>query len=171
MEGRKPSAARFAALAVFIASIGFSGAQCIPTSRASRIETFATIRVIAGQGEVGSELRLQEDGERVTAALRDYFGGGKLMETHLKGTLIVTKTSLCRVRLSGSNKDGQVEIDGEITVTRFLGTATRYIGTDVFSQAMSLRRQLPSEAPDVGRLPDNLPARNNFKKEALICVS
>ena len=161
---RKRFAAPFLALAFLIAS-RFSDAQCVPTSQNSRVETFATIRVIAGQGEAGSELRLQEDGKHVTASLRDYLGGGKLMETNLTGTLIETKTGACRVRLSGSNKDGQMEIDGEILITRFQGTITRHIGKEVFTHAISLRRQLPSEAPSVGHLLDNLPARNDFKKE------
>jgi hypothetical protein len=156
LVARKRSAAHFIAFSLCIASIGFSGAQCIPTSRASRIETFATIKVIAGQGDAGSDLRLQEDGKNVTATLRDYLGGGKSMETHLTGTLTETKTEACRVHLSGSNKDGEVEIDGEIMIPRFQGTATRHIGKEVFTQAVSLRRQLPSEAPAVGRLLDNL---------------
>lgn len=166
---RNRFAACFLALAFLIAS-RFSDAQCVPTFRNSRVETFATIRVIAGQGEAGSELRLQEDGKHVTASLRDYLGGGRLMETNLTGTLIEAKTGECRVHLSGRNKDGQVDIDGEILITRFQGTATRHIGKEVFTQAISLRRQLPSEAPPVGHLLDNLPARNDFKKEAFICV-
>lgn len=153
MQRRKRFAAGFLALAFLIAS-RFSDAQCVPTSRNSRVETFATIRVIAGQGEAGSELRLQEDGKHVTASLRDYLGGGKLMETNLTGTLVETKTGACRVLLSGSNKDGQNEIDGEILITRFQGTATRHIGKEVFAHAISLRRQLPSEAPSVGHLLD-----------------
>ena len=92
------------------------------------------------------------------------------METNLTGTLIETKTGACRVRLSGRNKDGQMEIDGEILITRFQGTATRHIGKEVLTQAISLRRQLPSEAPPVGHLLENLPARNDFRKEAFICV-
>lgn len=95
--------------------------------------------MIAAQGEAGSELRLQEEGRHLTASLRDYLGGGKLMETNLAGTLIATKTGACRVRLSGSNKDGQVEIDGEILITRFQGTATRHIGKEVFTHAISRR--------------------------------
>jgi hypothetical protein len=167
---RKRFALYFLAFPFFIASRP-SDAQCVPTSPSSRVETFATIRVIAGQGEAGSELRLQEDGKHVTASLRDYLGGGKLMETNLTGTLIETKTGECRVHLSGRNKDGQVDIDGEILITRFQGTATRHIGKEVFTQAISLRRQLPSEAPPVGHLLEEPPARNDFKTEALICAS
>jgi len=166
---RKRFAACFLVLAFLIAS-RFSDAQCVPTSRNSRVETFATVRVIAGQGKAGSELRLQEDGNHVTALLRDYLGGGKLVETNLTGTLIETKTGACRVRLSGRNEDGQMEIDGEILITRFKGTATRHIGKDVFTHAISLRRQLPTEAPSVGHLLDNLPARDNVKKEVLTCA-
>jgi hypothetical protein len=150
---RRRFAVRFSAFAFLIATRPID-AQCIPTSPSSRVETFATIRVIAGQGEAGSELRLQEHGKHVTAWLRDYLGGGKLMETHLTGILTETEAGACRVRLSGRNKDGQMEIDGEILMARFQGTATRHIGKEVFTQVVSLRRQLPSDAPLVGHLLD-----------------
>jgi hypothetical protein len=40
-----------------------------------------------------------------------------------------------------------VEIEGKIMIARFLGTATRHVGKDVFSHAISLRRKLPSGTP------------------------
>jgi hypothetical protein len=66
----------------------------------------------------------------------------------LTGTLAETTTGACTVHLSGKNKDGQVEIDGHIELTRFQATATRHIGNKVFSHVMSLKRQLPS-TPEV----------------------
>jgi hypothetical protein len=44
----------FLAIACFAATAACSFAQCIPTSRSPRIETFATIKAIAEQGEAGS---------------------------------------------------------------------------------------------------------------------
>jgi len=112
---------------------------------------------VAGQGEAGSELQLEERGMRVTATLRDYLGAGELIETHLTGTLSETKAGVCRIYLSGKNKTGRVKLDGQIEITRFEGTATRRIGKDVFSHTISLKRQLPSEAPQVGQM-ENLAA-------------
>jgi hypothetical protein len=140
----------FLATACFAATAACSFAQCIPTSRSPRIETFATIKAIAGHGEAGSQLRLREVGKRVTATLLDEMGDSKSIETQLTGTLTQTKAGECKVHLSGRNKDGQVEIEGEIMVARFLGTATRHVGKNVFSHAISLRRKLPSETPQVG---------------------
>jgi hypothetical protein len=169
---RSRIAARFLALALLIA-YGLSDAQCVPTSSSPKVETFATIKVIAGQGEAGSELRLQELGSHVTARLRDYLGGGKLMETRLTGALTETKNGTCRVRLSGRNKDGPIEIDGEILISRFQGTATRHVGKEVLTQTISLRRQLPGGVPAVGHQLDDLPAPHDFKqnKEAFACAS
>jgi hypothetical protein len=148
---RKGKADRiFLVLVLFRADIGLSAAQCVPTSRSPRIETFATVKAVAGQGEAGSELQLEESGDRVTATLRDHLGGGKLIETRLTGALTETSTAICRVHLSGKNEGGEVRIDGEIEVTRFRGTVTRRVGKDVFSHTISLRRQLPSKAPEVG---------------------
>jgi hypothetical protein len=143
----------FLALALFTASAAFGDGQCIPTSRSPRIETFAAVKAIANQGEAGSELRLRETGNQVTATLRDYLGSGKLIETQLAGTLTQTEAGACKVHLSGRNKNAQVEIDGEITITRFQGRATRHVGKEVFSHAISLRRQLPNDTPEVGLSP------------------
>jgi hypothetical protein len=56
-------------------------------------------------------------------------------------------------------------------MTKPQGTATRHIGKEVFTHAISLRRQLPSEAPSIGHLLDNLPARDDLKKEAITCAN
>jgi hypothetical protein len=131
-------------------SVGLSGAQCVPSARSPRIETFASITTVTGPGETGSELRLEETGGRVSAVLRDYLGDGKLMETKLSGALTTTSAGGCRVHLSGENKDGQVEIDGEIEVARFYGTAKRHVGKQVFSHMISLKRKLPRVTPELG---------------------
>jgi hypothetical protein len=140
----------FLVLTLFVASAAFSYAECIPASGSTKIEAFAAIRDVANQGDAGSELRIEESGSRVTAMLRDYLGGGRLIKTQLEGTLTQTETGACKLHLSGKNKDGQVEIDGEITITRFLGTATRHLGKNVWSHAISLRRQPPAGAPEDG---------------------
>jgi hypothetical protein len=143
-------------LVLFTASVGLSAAQCVPTSRSPRIETFATVKAVANQGEAGSALRLEETGSRVTATLRDHLGGGKLIEAHLTGALTETKSGVCRVHLFGKNAYGQVKIDGEVEITRFRGTATRQVGKEVFSHNVSLRRQLPNETPEVGFSPTGM---------------
>lgn len=136
----------------FSTSVGLGGAQCIPSASSPRIETFASVKTIPSQGEAGSELRLAETGGRVSAILRDYLGGDELLETRLSGTLTATSTGGCRVHLSGHNKDGRVEINGEMGVTRFYGNARRQIGNQVFSHTISLKRKLPSDTPEVGFL-------------------
>jgi hypothetical protein len=119
----------------------------VPLSKNRNVRHY---KAIAGHGEAGSQLRLREVGKRVTATLLDEMGDSKSIETQLTGTLTQTKAGECKVHLSGRNKDGQVEIEGEIMVARFLGTATRHVGKNVFSHAISLRRKLPSETPQVG---------------------
>lgn len=87
---------------------------------------------------------------RVIAILRDYLGTGELIETRLTGSLRETKPGVCTIHLYGKAKAGKVEIEGRIDISRFRGTATRRVGRDTFSHAISLRRQLPTEAPEVG---------------------
>jgi len=114
------------------------------------VETFASVKNVENQGESGSQLRLEETGTRISATLRDFFGSGKVMATRLNGTLSQTEAGACKVHLIGRNKDGQVKIDGEIFNTYFQGTATRYLGQRTFSHVMSLKRQLPTDAPAMG---------------------
>ena len=142
----------FLILLLLLSNVASSPAQCIPTSKSPRIEIFSTVKAVANQGEAGSALRLEETGRLVSATLRDHWGGGKVCKTYLTGTLTETQNGACMVHLSGKNEDGLVKIDGEIEITRFRGTATRQIGEKIYSHVISLRRQLPSELPEIGLL-------------------
>jgi hypothetical protein len=142
-------------LAVLLAwlSDGVIHAQCIPPERSLRTETFSTIKEVSGQGPAGSELQLEEQGERVVATLTDYRGGPVPVKTKLRGNLEESKAegtapAICKVRLSGQDKRGPVKIEGEITPTRFLGMVRRRIGKDVVSFRLSLRRQMQLPGDD-----------------------
>jgi hypothetical protein len=72
---RQRLAVSFVTLALLTAGAGLSAAQCVPSPRSLRIETFATLKAVAKQGEAGSQLRLEETGSALVATLRDYLGG------------------------------------------------------------------------------------------------
>jgi len=125
---------------------GVIDAQCIPPQRSLRTETFSTIKEVSGQDPAGSELQLEEQGERVVATLTDYRGSPVPVKTKLQGNLEESKAesnapAICRVRLSGEDTRGPVKIEGEITPARFLGMVRRRIGKDVISFRLSLGRQ------------------------------
>jgi hypothetical protein len=138
---------RFAALFVCFAGPCISQAQCIPEEHSLRMETFSAVEVIRGVGPAGSELRLEEQGKKVVATLRDYRGSAIPEATKLHGLLqesagVGDKSSVCQIRLSGLDKQGRVTIEGEITLARFRGVVTRYIGKDIFSYRISLKREM-----------------------------
>lgn len=138
------------ALLPLILSAAFCVAQCIPTSSSPRVETFAAVKDVENQGKAGSRLRLEETGNQITAILRDYLGGGKVLVTKLTGTINQAEGGVCKVLLSGRNQNGLVQIEGEITNTRFQGIVKRQMGKGVFSHAISLKRQLSTDAPEMG---------------------
>jgi len=135
-----------------------SHGQCVPSIQHSlRTEVFSSIAVIEPAGPAGSELYLVEDGERVVATLRDYHGGPVPEETKLRGALTESEAAgfapaTCQVRLRGKDKQGQVDIVGEITVARFRGLVTRYIGKKAYSYRISLKRQVQQHEYSVGAL-------------------
>ncbi|MGB2605913.1 MAG: hypothetical protein WBC78_20080 [Candidatus Sulfotelmatobacter sp.] len=135
------------ALFLCVAADGLSHAQCVPEG-SLRTETFSTIEEVKGQGPAGSELILDEQGERVIGTLKEYRGSPDAVKTKLTGSIeesesIGTTPAKCKVRLSGKDSRGPVEIEGEITLTRFVGTVIRHIGKETLSFRISLRRQPP----------------------------
>lgn len=128
-----------------VAINGVSHAQCV---QSRRTETFSTIEEVKGQGPAGSELILEEEGERVVATLKEYRGTSNAVQTKLEGSIKESTTAgataaKCNLRLSGKDQRGPVEIEGEITLFRFVGLVTRQIGKDLVSFRISLRRQPP----------------------------
>jgi hypothetical protein len=98
---------------------------------------------IQGQGPAGSELQLEEQGKRVGATLRDYRREAIPMVTKLQGSIEESKPAgggptTCKVRLSGKDNRGPVEVEGEITTVYFKGIITRRMGKEVFSYRLSL---------------------------------
>src|SRR5271169_385667 len=144
--------------ALFACSIeGLTDAQCVPAKWFPKTETFSTIKGVQGQGPAGSELLLEEDGEQVNARLSDYRGSSVAAVTKLQGTIeqatpVGGGPATCRVRLSGKDNRGPVEIDGEITPHYFKGVITRRIGKEVFSYRLSLKRQVSAEEDRVAAL-------------------
>jgi hypothetical protein len=126
---------------------GLIDAQCIPPERSLRTETFSTIKEVSGQDyPAGSELQLEEQGERVIATLTDYRGSSVPVKTKLQGTLEESKAengaATCKVHLSGQDRRGPLRVEGEITPARFLGMVRRRIGKDVLSFRLSLGRKM-----------------------------
>lgn len=102
------------------AAKGIIPAQCVPPEWFPKTETFSAIAEIQGQGPAGSELQLEEQGKRVAATLRDYRGKAVPVVTKLQGSMEESKPvsggpSACKVRLSGKDNRGPVEVEGEIT--------------------------------------------------------
>jgi hypothetical protein len=87
--------------------------------------------------------------------LRDYTGQPQPRESKLTGTIEEKKsgkTTVCEVDLAGTNKNGAVRIQGTIRPADFFGTIQRRVGSDTFSEKVSLRRRAPQDAPDAGAL-------------------
>jgi hypothetical protein len=139
------------------AARGIIGAQCVPSEWFPKTETFSAIADIQGQGPAGSELQLEEQGKRVAATLRDYRGKAIPAVTKLQGSIEESKplgggSTTCKVRLSGKDNRGPVEVEGEITPVYFKGLITRRMGKEVFSYRLSLKRQLSNPQNRVGIL-------------------
>jgi len=88
----------------------------------------------------GMELILEEHLDHVAATLRDYEGMATPLTTKLEGTIQDTGTG-CKVRLSGSNRRGKVEIKGTIGIVSFDATIVRTIGNQPYSETISLKRK------------------------------
>jgi hypothetical protein len=137
----------FVLLVICAADPCLSRAQCIPKEDSLRTEIFSAIDVIRGVGPAGSELRLEGQGDKVVATLWDYRGEPAPAETKLQGLLKESlsagiKSSECKVQLRGFDKQGEVKIEGETTLARFRGVVTRYIGKEIFSYRISLKREM-----------------------------
>jgi hypothetical protein len=145
-------------VAVFVLAVGrILQGQCVPQEHSARTETFSTVKEVSGQGSAGSELTLQEQHQHVIAQLKDYRGSSLPVITNLEGHIEETKptgtqATKCSVQLTGKDKQGVVEIEGEITPAYFYGVITRHIGKDVLTFRISLRRQVPEGDINVGRL-------------------
>jgi hypothetical protein len=102
------------------AAKGIIRAQCVPPEWFPKTEIFSAIADIQGQGPAGSELHLEEQGKRAAATLRDYRGKAIPVVTKLQGSIEESKPvgggpATCKVRLSGKENRGPVEVEGEIT--------------------------------------------------------
>ena len=87
--------------------------------------------------------------------MRDYAGEPRPRESTLTGTIEEKKsgkTTTCEVDLVSGNKNGAIRIHGTISPINFLGMIERRVGSDTYSEKVSLRRRLPSDAPDAGAL-------------------
>lgn len=79
------------------------------------------------------------------------------MVTKLEGSIEESKPvgggpTTCKVRLSGKDNRGPVEVEGEITHVYFKGIITRRMGKEVFSYRLSLKRHVSNEENKVGIL-------------------
>lgn len=131
--------------------------QCVPPEWFSKTETFSAVADIQGQSPAGSALQLQEQGKRVAATLRDYRGKAIPAVTKLPGSIEESEPvgggpTTCKVRLSGKDNRGPVEVEGEITPGYFKGIINRRTGNEVFSYRLSLKRQVSNEENRVGIL-------------------
>jgi len=130
--------------------------QCVPRPGQRLQESFSSLATVAGLPHPsGVELILKENGNRVEATLRDYAGEPLPRESTLTGTIEEKKsgkTTTCEVDLAGANKSGGISIHGTITPIYFVGTIERRVGSDTYSEKVSLRRRLPQDAPDAGAL-------------------
>jgi hypothetical protein len=131
------------------AAKGIIPAQCVPPEWLPKTETFSAIAEIQGQGPAGSGLQLKEQGKPVAATLRDYRGKAIPLVTKLQGSIEESKPvgggPTCKVRLSGKDNRGPVEVEGEITPVHFKGIITRGMGKEVFSCRLLLKRQVSNE--------------------------
>jgi hypothetical protein len=123
----------------------FATAQCASESKSAQVERFSAVQHIDRlPGSSGIELILEEKGLHVKGVLRDYEGAPDPLVTRLRGIL-----RGCDVALKGKNARGNVEIHGTIAIASFQCTITRRIGTNVYSERVSLRRE-PPESDHVG---------------------
>ncbi len=130
--------------------------QCVLRPGERLQESFSSLATVGGLPHPsGIELILKESGSRVEAILRDYAGEPQPHETKLTGTLEEKQagtTTVCEVDLAGANKDGAVKIHGTIRPANFLGTIQRRVGSDTYSEKVSLRRRVRQDALDTGAL-------------------
>jgi hypothetical protein len=130
--------------------------QCVPRPGQRFQESFSSLASVAGLPHPsGIELILKEHGNRVEAILRDYAGEPQPRESKLTGTIEEKKsgkTTVCEVDLTGANKSGSVKIHGTIRPADFFGTIQRRVGSDTYSEKVSLRRRVSPDALDEGAL-------------------
>ncbi len=99
------------ALFLYVAVDGLSHAQCVPEG-SLRTETFSTIEEVKGQGPAGSELILDEQGERVIGTLKEYRGSPDAVKTKLTGSIeesesIGTMPARCKVDCREKTVEGR----------------------------------------------------------------
>jgi hypothetical protein len=116
------------------AAKGIIRAQCVSPEWFPKTETFSAIADTQGQGSAGSELQLEEQGKLVAATLGGYRGKAVPVVTKLQGSIEESEPvgggpTTCKVRLSGKDNRGPVEVEGKITPVYFKGKITRRIGT------------------------------------------
>jgi len=128
--------------------------QCVPEPSARLQESFSSLASVAGLPHPsGIELVLKEHGNRVEAILRDYAGESQPRESELTGTIEEKKSgkiTVCEVDLTGANRNGAVKIHGTIRPADFFGTIQRRVGSDTYSEKVSLRRRVSLDALDEG---------------------
>src|SRR5438309_2183188 len=106
-----------------------SAGQCSPKAGSQISEMFASVTDVllpfgvAGNKSLraGIELRLNEESGSVSATLMDYEGDETPLKTKLKGSIREQIGGACKVRLSGRNRRGRVEIEGAIGSATFDG--------------------------------------------------
>ncbi len=149
---------RITIAAILLTSAWTSQAQCqgVPRPGERMMESFSSLATVAGLPyPSGIELILNENGGRVEATLRDCAGEPKPRETRLTGTIKEKqsgKTTTCEVDLAGANKNGAVKIHGSIRPANFLGTIQRRVGSDTYSEKVSLKRRVQRDDLDTGAL-------------------
>jgi hypothetical protein len=80
----------------------------------------------------------------------DCVGDETPLKTKLKGSIREQIGGACKVRLSGRNRRGRVEIEGAIGSATFDGTIIRMIGKEKLSEKVSLKRKLDASPERVG---------------------
>ena len=113
----------------------------------AKSETFASVTKVQPPESTthpailaGMELILDEHLDHIAATLRDYEGTATPLTTKLEGTIQDTGTG-CKVRLSGRNRRGKVEIEGTIGLVSFDATIVRTLGNQPYSETISLKRK------------------------------
>ena len=126
-------------------------AECVPKPNSGKSEVFSSVTNVKVPDATihpndfvsGVELVLEEYSDHVSATLLDHEGRSTPLVAKLQGALFESTTG-CKVRLSGHNKRGIVEIEGIIGAASFHGTITRKIGREIYLEQVSLRRR-PAE--------------------------
>jgi hypothetical protein len=134
-------------------------AECVPKTNFGKSEAFSSVTNVKVPDATihphdlvsGVELVLEEHSDHVSATLRDYEGRSTPLVAKLQGALFESVTG-CKIRLSGHNKRGIVEIEGIIGAASFRGTITRTIGRKVYLEQVSLRRKPAETENRVGSL-------------------